>query len=149
MKQLKKILDKFANLLNFLHFQPLISSEAAASPASPVPTPLNILVTFPSHLKKLPSSIPRSWLEKLNCGFLHSFHSWKNTTKWQNNFSSQNFSVENNYSMFEWVSLRVVVPMKYDVWVLSYPYCVSTVSSTDTVSVYTNYYYWITYSLAD
>ena len=33
----KKILDKFANLLNFLHFQPLISGEAAASP---VPTPL-------------------------------------------------------------------------------------------------------------
>ena len=42
VKQLKKILDKFANLLNFLHFQPLISGEAAASPASPVPTPLSI-----------------------------------------------------------------------------------------------------------
>ena len=38
------------------------------------------LVTFPSHLKKL-CSILRSWLEKLNCGFFHSFHSWKNTTK--------------------------------------------------------------------
>ena len=38
----KKIQDKFANLLNFLHFQPLISGEAAASPASPVPTPLKI-----------------------------------------------------------------------------------------------------------
>ena len=33
----KKIPDKFANLLNFLLFQPLISGEAAASP---VPTPL-------------------------------------------------------------------------------------------------------------
>ena len=33
----KKIPDKFANLLNFLQFQPLISGEAAASP---VPTPL-------------------------------------------------------------------------------------------------------------
>ena len=31
------------------------------------------------------------WLEKLNCAFFHSFHSWKN------NFSCQNFSVENNY----------------------------------------------------
>jgi len=40
VKQLKKIPDKFANLLNFLHFQPLISGEAAASPASPFPTPL-------------------------------------------------------------------------------------------------------------
>ena len=39
----------------------------------------HILVTFPSHLKKL-RSIPRFWLEKLNCGFFHSFHSWKNTT---------------------------------------------------------------------
>ena len=44
VKQLKKILDKFANLLNFLHFQPLISGEAAASPASPVPTPLIIFI---------------------------------------------------------------------------------------------------------
>ena len=42
VKQLKRIPDKFANLLNFLHFQPLISGEAAASPASPVPTPLTI-----------------------------------------------------------------------------------------------------------
>ena len=41
MKQLKKIPDKFANLLNFLHFQPLISGEAAASPIS---TPLFIQV---------------------------------------------------------------------------------------------------------
>ena len=40
VKQLKRIPDKFANLLNFLHFQPLISGEAAASPASPVLTPL-------------------------------------------------------------------------------------------------------------
>ena len=35
VKQLKKILDKFANLLNFLHFQPLISGEAPASPVPP------------------------------------------------------------------------------------------------------------------
>ena len=40
----------------------------------------NILVSFPSHLKKL-CSILRFWLEKLNCGFFHSFHSRKNTTK--------------------------------------------------------------------
>ena len=40
----------------------------------------HILVTFPSHLKKL-RSILRFRLEKLNCGFFHSFHSWKNTTK--------------------------------------------------------------------
>ena len=40
----------------------------------------NILVSFPSHLKRL-RSIPRFWLEKLNCGFFHSFHSRKNTTK--------------------------------------------------------------------
>ena len=37
-------------------------------------------VSFPSHLKKL-CSILRFWLEKLNCGFFHSFHSRKNTTK--------------------------------------------------------------------
>ena len=55
----------------------------------------NILVSFPSHLKKL-SSILRFLLEKLNCGFFHSFHSRKNTTK---QLSSQNFSVENNYSL--------------------------------------------------
>ena len=49
-----------------------------------------MLVTFPSHWKKL-RSILRYWLEKLNCGFCHSFHSWKNTTK-------QLFTVvENNY----------------------------------------------------
>ena len=62
----------------------------------------NITPTFPSHLKKL-HSILRSWLEKLNCGFFHSFYSWKNNTKQtpQNNFSSQNFSVENNY-LFIW-----------------------------------------------
>ena len=48
------------------------------------------LDSFPSHLKKL-RSILIFWLEKLNCGFFHSFHSWKNTTK-------QLFhSVENNY----------------------------------------------------
>ena len=52
-----------------------------------------ILVSLPSHLKKL-RSILRFWLEKLNCGFFFSFHSRKTP---QNNFSSQNFSVENNY----------------------------------------------------
>ena len=45
----------------------------------------DILVSFPSHLKKF-CSILRFWLKKLNCGFSP-----------QNNFSSQNFSVENNY----------------------------------------------------
>ena len=40
----------------------------------------NILDSFPSHLKKL-RSILRFWLEKFNCGFFHSFHSRKNTTK--------------------------------------------------------------------
>ena len=53
----------------------------------------NIFVSFPSHLKKL-HSILRFWLEKLNCGFFHSFHSRKNTTK---QLFHQNFSVENNY----------------------------------------------------
>ena len=48
---------------------------------------------FPSHLKKF-RSILRFWIEKLNCGFFHSFHSRKTP---QYNFSSQNFSVENNY----------------------------------------------------
>ena len=55
-----------------------------------------ILDTFPSHLKKL-RSILRFWLEKLNCGFFHSFHLRKTP---QNNFSSQNFSVENYYFFF-------------------------------------------------
>ena len=54
-----------------------------------------ILVTFPSHLKKL-RSILRFWLKELNCGFCHSFHSWKTP---QNKFSCQNFSVENNYCL--------------------------------------------------
>ena len=45
----------------------------------------NILVSFPSHLKKL-RFILRFWLEKLKV---------EKTS--QNNFSSQNFSVENNY----------------------------------------------------
>ena len=40
----------------------------------------DILVAFPSHLKKL-RFILRYWLEKLNCEFFHLFHSWKNTTK--------------------------------------------------------------------
>ena len=40
----------------------------------------DILVTFPYHLKKL-LSILRSWLEKLNCVFYQSVHSWKNTKK--------------------------------------------------------------------
>ena len=40
----------------------------------------HILVTFHFHLKKL-RSILTFWLEKLNCGFFHSFHSSKNTTK--------------------------------------------------------------------
>ena len=40
----------------------------------------HILVTFLSHLKKLRSKL-RFWLEKLNCGFFYSFHSWKNTRK--------------------------------------------------------------------
>ena len=52
-----------------------------------------ILVGFPSHLKKL-RSIPRFWLEKLNCGFFHSFHSWKKTT---NQFSRKIFIVKNIY----------------------------------------------------
>ena len=50
----------------------------------------HILLTFSSHLKKL-CSILRFWLEKLNCRYFHSFHSWKTP---QNNFSCQNFSVE-------------------------------------------------------
>ena len=39
-----------------------------------------ILVTFPSHLKKLRSKL-RFCHEKLNCGVFDSFHSRKNTTK--------------------------------------------------------------------
>ena len=35
---------------------------------------------FTSHLKKLYSMLT-FWLEKLNCGFVHLFHSWKKTTK--------------------------------------------------------------------
>ena len=35
---------------------------------------------LPSHLKKF-RSLLRFWLEKLNCGFFHSLHSRKNTTK--------------------------------------------------------------------
>ena len=58
------------------------------------------MVSFPSHLKKL-HSILRFWLEKLNCGFFHSFHLWKN------NFS-HHFSVENNY-----FKIRVYRPLEY------------------------------------
>ena len=52
----------------------------------------NILVSFPSHLKKLRSML-RFWLEKLNCGFFHSFHSRKNTTKqlFQSKFQCINY----------------------------------------------------------
>ena len=39
-----------------------------------------ISLFFPSHLNEL-CSILRFWLEKLKCGFFHSFHSRKNTTK--------------------------------------------------------------------
>ena len=77
----------------------------------------DILVSFPSHLKKL-RSILRFWLEKLNCGFFHSFHSRKTP---QNNFSSQNFSVENNY-----LSIELMLPPRgpsehslADTWQLS------------------------------
>ena len=40
----------------------------------------HILVIFPSHLKKL-HSLLRFWLKKFNCGFFHTDHSWKKTTK--------------------------------------------------------------------
>ena len=53
----------------------------------------NILVSFPSHLKKLPSML-RFWLQKLNCG-IFAFEKPP-----QNNFSSH-FSVENNYSLIQ------------------------------------------------
>ena len=59
-----------------------------------------IVVAFPSHLKKLRCK-PRFWLKKLNCGFFHSFHLWKN------NFS-HHFSVENNY-----FKIRVYRPLEY------------------------------------
>ena len=57
-------------LLNKQFFQILWKSKSRC----------NILVSFPSYLKKLRSTL-RFWLEKLNCGFFHSFHSRKNTTK--------------------------------------------------------------------
>ena len=64
------------------------------------------MVSFPSHLEKL-CSILRFWLKKLNCGFFHSFTREKTP---QNNFSSQNISVENNYffksSEFEYGFLK-------------------------------------------
>ena len=59
-----------------------------------------ISLFFPSHLNEL-CSILRFWLEKLYCGL-------KKTP--QNNFSIQNFSVENNY-FAKWL------PMSYKKWV--------------------------------
>ena len=59
-----------------------------------------ILVTFPSHLKKLRSKL-RFCHEKLNCGFFHSIHSKKHR---KNNFSWQTFSIDNNYFFFALLS---------------------------------------------
>ena len=58
----------------------------------------NIFDSFPSHLKKL-HSILRFWLEKLICGFFPLVSLEK-----KENFSSQNFSAENNYC---WCKLRL------------------------------------------
>ena len=60
------------------------------------------MVTFPSHLIKVCSKV-KFWYEKLNCGFFHSFHSRKTP---QNNFSWQNFSVENNYFYTDFLSSK-------------------------------------------
>ena len=62
-----KVLKKSSSRSGFIFFQILWKSRC------------NILVTFPSHLNEL-HSILRSWLGKLNWGFFHLFHSWKNTT---------------------------------------------------------------------
>ena len=63
----------------------------------------HILVTFPSHLKKL-RSILRFWLEKLNCGFFHSFHSWKKTTKqlFSSKFQYRKYSVARTSQVGKW-----------------------------------------------
>ena len=61
----------------------------------------HILVTFPSHLKKL-RSILRFWLEKLNCWFFTRFTHEKTP---QNNFSRH--SVENNYFYTEILTWKV------------------------------------------
>ena len=53
---------------------------------------IHTLVTFPSHLKKL-HSILRFWLDKLNCWIVDCFTRFTR----ENNFSCQNFSVENSY----------------------------------------------------
>ena len=48
----------------------------------------HILVTFPSHLKKLRSNILIFWLERMNCGFFHYLFLTNEKTP-QNNFSCQ------------------------------------------------------------
>ena len=61
----------------------------------------------------------RSWLEKLNCGFFHSFHCEKTP---QNNFSSQNISVENNYLSQNDDNIIFYI-LKYFIPELSYQKC--------------------------
>ena len=63
----------------------------------------NILVSFPSHLKKLVLYWDfdlKSWIVDFFTRF-----TWEKTP--QNKFSSQNFSVENNYCFLVWQSLLV------------------------------------------
>ena len=54
---------------------------------------------------------------------------------WKNYLLYWGFSLKNNYSMFEWVFLRVVVLMKYDVWVRAVLTLCPYGKRTDTVSV--------------
>ena len=75
----------------------------------------HILVTFPSHLKRL-HSLLRFWLEKLNCGLYRWFYSWKNTTK-QLFFSK--FHFRNSYLwclLFHWIWLEKLISVFFNEW---------------------------------
>ena len=69
-----------------------------------------ILVTFPSYWKKV-CSILRFWFEKLNCGYFHSFHSWKKTHRII--FSSTFWCSKKLVNFF----LSNVLPYMYDILV--------------------------------
>ena len=69
-----------------------------------------LLVTFPSHFKKLHSKL-RFWLEKLNCGFFFT-HFTREKTPQNNFFFCQNFSVENN----KYFSTQIDYPVPWPIF---------------------------------
>ena len=82
---------------------------------------MSYLDYFSISFEKIAFYILRFWLEKLNCGFLHSFHLWKNTTK-------QLFLLKFQCRIVRIWSKKCLIFLQFDSYVLTFNviFCISS-----------------------